>query len=178
MIIAIVWMFVFMIKPVAQELSENIYLQVEKSDSNLPEDPKFVYTPTVTMNDLSTDIKKVDVSLIRNHPLGESVAKRLFLFENSYTYESEPAPGSFSGRKIVQKPVIYNSIYKIEKHFKKQIRKNNLNKRNAASELSRYLEIALILLHEETTQLENELNESESTARDMEILNTVEIRYN
>ena len=72
---------------------------------------------------IKKQLHEIDLSLVRSHKLGEDVALYLHLLEQEYTYITEAAPGSFSGRLVVQKPAIYNSIYRIDKYCRKLMKK-------------------------------------------------------
>lgn len=160
----------------AQDLSENIQTESHEHVPVTPEKQLFVYEPIESLDKIEKDIKAIDPSNIRNHTFGEDIAKRLFLFEKNYVYYSDPAPGAFSGKKVIQKPVIYNSIYKIEKHLRKQVRKGNIDKQTARVELSNLLEVAIILLHEDTEMLEEELRKTRPEEGIMAVFNRIIIK--
>jgi hypothetical protein len=109
----------------------------------------------------------IDLSLVRSHKLGEEVALYLHLLDQEYTYITEAAPGSFSGRLVVKKPAIYNSVYRIDKYYRKQIRKGLLTDLQGKTGLIKSVEIALILLNRETGEFEAELDEAK---KDEELL--------
>ena len=162
----------------AQNYTENIRSNTKYNDEVNPKDQSFVFNTMMPANKIKDDIENLNSSIVRSHFLGIEVAKRIHLFENQFTYRSKAAPGAFSGKKIIHKPVIYNSIYQIEKYFKKQVRKEKIDIQNAAYELCKYIELALFLLHEETSVFENALKDADSTEKIMKTLNDVEIRYN
>lgn len=162
----------------SQDYTDFIKKNPENKHTLKPKEQRFIFTSVLPATKLKEDIETVDVSMIRNHFLGEEVAKRIFLFENTYTYESKAAPGAFSGRKVIHKPIIYDTIYQIEKHLKKAVRKGNLDDKNASYEFCKYLELALFLLHEETSNFENALKHADSATGAITIFNNVEIQYN
>ncbi len=160
-----------------QNYTENILSNPDKTHGADPKNQKFVFTSITPAGKIAEEIKNVDKAMIRSHFLGTEIARRIYLFENQYSHQSKAAPGAFSGRRVIHKPVIYNSIYQIEKHFKKQVRKENIDTENASYELSRYIELALLLLHEDTKEFEKALKKAESTNDLMNVFSQVEIRY-
>lgn len=113
------------------------------------------------LDDIKKDIQSLNASMVKDHMLGTPVAKRLHLLEESYTYYYK-SPGALSSRKVVQKPAIYNSLYDIEKYFRKNVRKALQDKATASEKMSNFLEIALILLYKETEEFEQSLKNCES----------------
>lgn len=159
----------------SQDLSENITSR-ELADTPASRDKNhFVFNVYEDPHELEEVLNAIDISSIRNHYMGNKVAKRFHLFEDYYAYYSEPAPGAFSGRKIIQKPVIYSSIYKIEKYLKKQMRQGKINKDYGSDEMTRYLDFALLLVHADTTELEEELKSTESPEALMKVFNRITI---
>ena len=70
---------------------------------------------------------------------------------------SNPLPGSFSGKLVIQKPEIYNGMLKLGKVVARQEKKGIISREQAISDLSRYLETALLLFYEDTAAFEEEL---------------------
>lgn len=125
---------------------------------------------------IEDQIGEIDLSLVRNHKLGIKVALYLHLLDQEYTYVTEAAPGSFSGRMVVQKPAIYNSIYRIEKHFRKQIRKGLVSEKQGRNELIRTVEIALILLHKETSEFETALDKAKTDEKLLSLYSRIKLK--
>jgi hypothetical protein len=141
-------------------LSDNhektITIDGEKSDSH------FIYQSDYLKDEFQDEIRRVRLDEIRNHSLGGEVAKRMYLLEEMYTYETEPVPGAFSGKRIVKKPEIYNSITRIEKHIRKQVRKGRVSEQTGSMELSQYLEFALAIRYEDTKSFETALKKADN----------------
>jgi len=162
-----------------------LLLSVEASSqqsSRIIEDPAesktasqlFVFNGISTAK-LDKDINEVDLSMIKKHSLGEIVAKRLHLLEESYTYYTE-IPGAFSDKRVIQKPIIYNSIYKIDKYYRKKVRKELQGKQKAAAELCHHIDIALTLLYKDTKKFERELENADKVENMIDVFNRVKIR--
>ena len=169
-------MILFPTMSFTQELSEHMHTSPTPAYEMKSNEQKYVFYPEISFTNIQDDLGQIDPIDVQNHALGEAAAKRLYLFENTYTYYSEPAPGAFSGKKVIDKPVIYHSIYKIDKHLRKKVRKEVIAKTSGADKLNYYLELALMLRYEETDVLENDLKKSRNAEEMMEILGNVSIK--
>jgi hypothetical protein len=158
----------------AQKYTRDFSDQAPYSEEKEGADQYFVFRDYSTEK-IKKELESIDESAINNHLLGKAVARRLQLIEDCYTYHSK-APGAISSRKVIQKPVIYKSIYDIEKHYKKQVRKNGQEIAAAAAELCEYLNLALILLYNDTEKFETHLRNSDSEQDMIDIFNKVIIK--
>lgn len=121
------------------------------------DDTEFIFTNNVSALDVSSvgdDYK--------SHPMGVEVAKKMDLFKNRFTYIEPATPTSPSSRTVVLKPAIYNSIVKLNRYFKKEIKKGGMDKVAATDSFLKCLDIALILYAEETDEFEEFLRKSKS----------------
>ncbi|MFW5656184.1 MAG: hypothetical protein ACOC0C_01100 [Bacteroidota bacterium] len=146
----------------AQQLSENHVLSLTFSKSGKEASMMYVIDVYATADNIKEDLSRLEPVDYRSHILGEAVAKRLHLFEKYYAFKSDAAPGSFSGRKLVEKPAIYNSIYKLEKHYKKAARKNREEISYFSEELVVFLDYALLMSHASTEEFEQALRNAKS----------------
>ncbi|MGB4654319.1 MAG: hypothetical protein ACOXZ9_04390 [Bacteroidales bacterium] len=107
-----------------------------------------------------------------SHRFGDEISRRLRLIDKEYTYETQAAPGAFSGKLIVEKPVIYNSILKLEKHFTRRVGKNyDFNK----NELMRILNIGILIRYEDTSEFEDCLEKASNVEEILEVFNKVKV---
>lgn len=107
-------------------------------------------------------LNEIDPSLVRSHKLGEDVALYFHLLDQEYTYITEAAPGSFSGRLVVKKPAIYNTVYQFDKYYRKQIRKGLATEEQGINGLKKSIEIALILVNRDSGEFEAALDEAKT----------------
>lgn len=117
-----------------------------------------------TYNELVNELGEIDTSFVRNHPIDMEVAKRIYLFEETYAYFSEAAPGTFSDQKVIHKPVIYKYVNKIEKYYRKQFRAGAIPREQASEQLCKILDTAIILFHYNTDKFEKALKDARSAA--------------
>ena len=117
-----------------------------------------------TYNELENELGEIDTSFVRHHPIDMEVAKRIYLFEETYAYFSEAAPGTFSDQKVIHKPVIYKYVNKIEKHYRKQFRTGAIPREQASEQLCKILDTAIILFYYNTDKFEKALKDTRSAA--------------
>ncbi len=130
-----------------------------------------------SISDLEEQLAETETGLFRNHPLENEVARRLELFEETYTYYSPAAPGSFSDSKVIRKPVIYNSVYRIDKHYRRQVRSGEAEKEQAIAQMSNLLYKALLIFPHETGELEEALSKAPSAPKMVSLFNQVELLH-
>lgn len=107
-------------------------------------------------NENALDVSSIQTEA-KDHPMGDEVAIKLELIKSRYTYIEPASPTSPSNRTIVVKHVIYNSIMKLNRYFKKEIKKGNITKTAAKSVFLQCLNSALVLYAEDTEEFENYL---------------------
>lgn len=147
---------------------------VNESPSNI-EEQKFVFNVYGNWSEVESKLRLLNNTDVRKHFMGYQVARRFHLFEEYFTYYSEAAPGAFSGRKVIRKPVLYQSIFRLEKHLKRQLKEGTINLEYASDEMSRFLDIAIILAHEDTVVLEDAIQGAESAEDIINVFNSIEI---
>ena len=125
---------------------------------------------------IKEQLHEIDFSLVRGHKLGEDVALYFHLLEQDYTYITEAAPGSFAGRLVVQKPAIYNSIYRIDKYYRKLIRKGLATEEQGRNGLKRSIEIALIILNRDTGDFEAALDEARTDEELLALFSRIKLK--
>jgi len=129
----------------------------------------FVFITSYNQSRVIEEIKSINETDVRKHALGDEIAKRLYLLDLTYTYESEPAPGAFTGKRVIKKPTIYFSIYKIEKYYRKKVKSLEIPEEAAITELSAYIDLSIILFEENTSEFESALKESD---KDLDLIST------
>jgi hypothetical protein len=105
--------------------------------------------------------KDVNAQLIGSHFLGDDVAKKMYLLDKTYTYESKIAPGNPAVTTSIRKPAIYNSVKKIESYLKKSIRKKEITEAIAAEQFNKVVDVALNVFFQDTEALENQLKSTD-----------------
>lgn len=105
------------------------------------------------------DDSEIDVSYLRSHPLGVDVAKKLELLRESYTWKEEASATNPRDRTIVEKPVIYYSVQKMNGHYKKAVKKGLMDEEEAKTALISAIDIALVIRYQQTIDFEDKIRE-------------------
>lgn len=114
---------------------------------------------------LSTE--SLDASYSYNHFMGEQIGKKMALLSESYTWKEPASATSPVAITVIEKPLIYNNVKKLERYYKKGIRKDEITSEEAALAFERILDIALLIRYQETSALEEDLK---STKEEFELL--------
>jgi hypothetical protein len=113
-----------------------------------------------------------------DHPFGELIAKKIYLFEKKYISEVPVVPGNPQTKIQVQKPVIFNTTRQIEKSLKKSVRSRELSVESASGILSKVLDISIIALSENTADFEKAILSCNSVNERIDLFTqNVEIQY-
>lgn len=114
-------------------------------------------------NIIPEEINKINQEDAGHHFLGDTIAKKIYLMYEIYTYIEPIAPGNPATKTMVYKPIIYNSIRKIEKYFKKEIKKGNITKEEAKIKFNYILDIVILLKNKNTDVLEKYIRNCNTT---------------
>lgn len=118
----------------------------------------------------SEDITKEEITTIGNHFLGQEIAYKFHLVEKLYTLKSPIGPGNPGMKTVIQKPDIYNCIYKINNYLKKQTKKGEILEEQAQMDMNHFLSVAIAVISQNTEEFEAALNSASSLAEQIKIL--------
>lgn len=128
------------------------------------------------VNPGALDISDFDGQQIKSNPMGNEVATKLSLLQSRFTYTEEGTPTSPTNRTIIIKPTIYNSVLKLNRYYKKQVKKGTKELGPATSEFLKYIDLALILYAERTEEFEDYLNKAGSAEEIIAAYDLIELR--
>jgi hypothetical protein len=111
---------------------------------------------------IAYELENVTKELAGNHPFGETIARKLYLFDKKYTTQTALVPGNPASKTVIKKPVIYESVKRIEKDLKRSVRKGEITLNTAISEFDAVLDVALNILTSDTRDFEIALESSDS----------------
>jgi len=123
------------------------------SSSNLP-----VYE--FRTSPIESQLSEIDSEEITNHVLGETVAKKFYLFERKYTYEVPSVPGNPQSKTMVRKPIVYDAVLRVEKHLKKMVKKGETTNDEASFSMNKVLDTALSILTVDTDGFEKAISKA------------------
>lgn len=110
---------------------------------------------------------ELDYSLASSHYLGQDIANKMHLIKETYTYVEQGTPMSPGQKVIVKKPQIYYAIRKLNKYYKKAIKKGSLSEPEAIDLLNETLDKAFVIFDQETQEFEDYLSKQKKP-EDME----------
>lgn len=100
---------------------------------------------------------EIDENYLKDHPLGKDVALRVEALRQYYTYKIEGSATAPQDRTIVEKPILYYAIQKLNAYYKKQASKGGMNDGKAAEKLVYAIDVAMLVRYQQTEELEQEL---------------------
>ncbi len=124
------------------------------------------------------ELENITKDMAGNHPFGDEIAKKMFLLSKKYTSEVELIPGNPQTKTVIQKPVIYNAVKRIEKHLKKSVKKGSLSVDPATYTLNKVLDVALCIRNADTKNFEGAIETSDSDENKIDLFtNRVNLIY-
>lgn len=104
------------------------------------------------------DQSSVDDQRAGNHFLGQDIARKMYMLQENYTWIQEGTPTNPASMRMVDKPAIYNNIKKLERFYKKGIKKGEISEDRAQEEFGQILDICLLIRNQKTATLEDTLD--------------------
>ena len=115
------------------------------------------------------ELERISSEVAGSHIFGELIAKKLFLFDEKYTTQVALAPGNPASRTVIKKPVIYESVKRIERDLKRSVKKGEIPFTEAANKLNTVLDVALSVLTTDTKDFEHAIDLSVNTESKIEL---------
>lgn len=133
---------------------------------------KFVFRNTLS----DTANVKFDYSLATSHYLGNDIARKMHLFQKTYTYVERGTPMSPGDKVIVTKPYIYYAVRKVNKHFKRGLRRDRISEEEARQELAEILDISFVIYDQNTEKFEQYLRKKRKPEDILAAFDNVELQ--
>jgi hypothetical protein len=128
-------------------------------------------------NVMPEELNKVTTEMAGTHFLGEEIAKKIYIFEESYTYKVAIAPGNPATRTMYRKPVIYNSVMQIEWSLKKSVRRGEMTLDEAIVNFNKVLEVALNIKGMNTAKFEEAIKSKHNNSDLLFLYTQVRLKY-
>ncbi len=156
--VVLLLLILFVLPPVSKVNSQNVLVinspeETRKAAATASKLPVFEFRTSITEQQIS----ELSSELVDNHDLGEMVAKKFYLLDSKYTYEIPLVPGNPQSKTMVRKPIVYESVYKIEKFLKKSVKKGEMSLENASTIMNKVLDVANCILTVDTSNFEKEI---------------------
>jgi hypothetical protein len=133
----------------------NVPEETPKTTATASNLPFFEFRTSLTEQQIS----EISDELAETHELGKMVSKKFYLLDSKYTYEMPLVPGNPQSKTMVRKPVVYESVYKIEKYLKKSVKKGEISLENATTIMNKVLDVANCILTVDTSSFEKEIDQ-------------------
>lgn len=128
--------------------------------------------------DRTDEMEEVEVpSYEKKHYLGEEFTKMFFALKEQYVYIPEKTSINMDPSPTTEKPAIYNSVKKLDRHYKKMIKKGKMSKEDVKAKLAKVVSVCYSIRHEDTVALEKMLWSTKDVAK-LEALFTEKIILN
>jgi hypothetical protein len=115
------------------------------------------------------ELENISGEIAGNHPFGETIAKKLYLFDEKYTSQVALAPGNPALKTVIKKPVIYQTVKRIERDLRRSVKKGEVSLATASGELNTVLDVALNILTTNTTEFERAVESAGTTDSKIEL---------
>jgi hypothetical protein len=106
---------------------------------------------------------EIDYALAKSNFLGPDVARKTYIVKKTYTYVEKGTPTSPGDKTVVLKPTIYYSLQKLNKYYKKEIRKGNIEESVAIERYKDILDKAFSIFNQDTDDFEAYLKSIKDT---------------
>jgi hypothetical protein len=102
----------------------------------------------------TNEVEQVAQTDIEQHFLGEQIAKKKYLLDNTFTRQVPIGPGNPITRTEVSKPYLYNAVNKIERYLVRNVKRGNVSEDVAKEKMNIVLDVILNTYFIETDKLE------------------------
>jgi hypothetical protein len=164
-------LFVMVATLVSNILSaQNLLTMQTENPKEITSNPdKKVIVFNFTAHHLDSELEGITPEIAGNHPFGAEIAKKLYLFTEKYTSQVPLTPGNPAVKTVIRKPVIYESVRRIERDLKRQAKKGAIAMTAAADQLNMVLDVALNVVSVDTRSFEEAIETSSNTESKIEL---------
>lgn len=110
------------------------------------------------------------------HYLGEEIARKYAVFNDLYTYTISAEVTNTGRQTMISKPAIYNSVKKLNRYYRRLIRKNEISEEEARIKVNHLLDVAISVYTQSTDALENALRQVRKHDEIAEVFERVKLR--
>jgi hypothetical protein len=124
------------------------------------------------------EIDQITSDIAGDHFLGETIAKKRYLFDSKYTTQEVIVPGNPLTKTVIMKPVIYDAVQRIEKYLKRQLKKHEISTDSATAIMNKVLDIAINIRVVDTEKFETSLESIKNNDARIDLfINRVQLIY-
>jgi hypothetical protein len=122
-------------------------------------------------NRLAHTFSTSEVTTSSPHYLGDEVARKYAVFNDLYTYIVSAEVNNTGKQTVISKPAIYNAVKKLNRNYRKLIRKNEITEEDARARVNHVLDVAISVYTQSTDALENALRQARTHDEIAAVLN-------
>lgn len=115
------------------------------------------------------ELDKITAEMSGEHVFGNVIAKKVYLLDQKYKSEVALIPGNPQTKIVIQKPVLYDAVKRIEKHLKKSVKKGEITIDSATYLYNKVLDVALSIRNADTKAFEVAISSAENEAAKIEL---------
>ncbi len=145
---------------------------VTAKDVNKPTSAK---SAIITLKTNGLDLSHSEIEDYPEHFLGDEIARKYAAIKKVYVRRREVSVGFSNTSVTIVKPLIYNTINKINTYLKKSIKKNSITKEEAKELLTMCLDVVYVAFYEDTDALEDVLKKTKDIDELISILSNVQL---
>jgi hypothetical protein len=115
------------------------------------------------------ELEKITSDMAGEHVFGDLIAKKVYLLDEKYKSQVSLIPGNPQTKTVIQKPVLYDAVKRIEKYLKKSVKKGELSIESATYTFDKVLDIALSIKNADTKNFEAAISSTENEVEKIEL---------
>jgi len=115
------------------------------------------------------ELDKITKEMAGEHVFGDLIAKKVYLLDEKYKSEVALIPGNPQTKTVIQKPVLYDAVKRIEKYLKKSVKKGELPLDSATYTYNKVLDVALSIKNADTKNFEAAISNADTEDAKVEL---------
>ena len=109
---------------------------------------------TFSFRDRSDEMVMEVPEYASDHYLGETFTQKFYALKEKYVWKPLATPTTPNPASVTEKPSIYNSLKKLDRHYKKQLKKGNASEDEIRENLAKAVAVCYSVRYEQTDELE------------------------
>ncbi len=105
----------------------------------------------------TNELEHIDAQYVDRHFLGQEIAKKRYLLDETFTKRVPIAPGNPSMKTEITKPALYYAVNDVEKYLRRALRKGQVSEEQARAHMHCMLDAILNTYYLETDELEEKV---------------------
>ena len=109
---------------------------------------------TFNFRDRSDEMETEVPEYASDHYLGDQFTQKFYALKEKYVWKPLASPTTPNPASVTEKPSIYNSLKKLDRYYKKQLKKGNASEDEVRENLSKAVAVCYSVRYAETEELE------------------------